>query len=179
MADTKRIYFAGGCFWCITPIFKEIDGVLSVTSGYCGGDEPDPSYEDVKAQRTHHRETIRVEYDPEKISYEALLTVFLESVDPFDAGGQFIDRGDSYTLAVFVTDEAERVTAELKLQDLAEEEGEMPAVSIEPYKIFYPAEEYHQNYYLKNPEAFEKELEESGRLGAACPLRFRKHGERK
>ncbi len=176
---TKTVYFAGGCFWCIEPVFKELEGVTAVTNGYCGGDEPDPSYEDVKAQRTHHRETIRVEYDPEKISYEALLTVFLESVDPFDAGGQFIDRGNSYTLAVFVTDEAERVTAELKLQDLAEEEGEMPAVSIEPYKIFYPAEEYHQNYYLKNPEAFEKELEESGRLGAACPLRFRKHGERK
>lgn len=176
---TKTAYFAGGCFWCIEPVFEELTGVVSVTNGYCGGDEPDPAYEDVKAQRTHHRETIRVEYDPEKIPYEALLTVFLESVDPFDAGGQFVDRGDSYTLAVFVTDEAERMAAELKLQDLAEEEGEMPAVSIEPYKVFYPAEEYHQDYYLKNPEAFEKELAESGRLGANCPLRFRNRENRR
>lgn len=176
---TKTVYFAGGCFWCIEPIFTELEGVVSVTSGYCGGDEADPTYEDVKAQRTHHRETIRVEYDPEKITYDSLLTVFLESVDPFDAGGQFVDRGDSYTLAVYVTDESERVTAELKLRDLAEEEGKMPAVSIEPYKTFYPAEEYHQDYYLKNPEAFEKELEESGRLGESCPLRFRKRGMRK
>ncbi len=171
---TKNAYFAGGCFWCITPIFKETDGVLAVSSGYCGGDEENPAYADVKAQRTHHRETIRIEYDPDVVTYEQLLTVFLESVDPFDAGGQFIDRGESYTLAIFCCDESERLTAEENIQKLAEEEGEMPAVSIEPYKTFWPAEEYHQDYYLKNPEAFEKELEESGRRGSACPIRFRK-----
>ena len=170
---SNTAYFAGGCFWCITPIFKETDGVLSVTSGYCGGDEENPKYEDVKAQRTHHRETIRIEYDPETVSFEQLLDIFLESVDPFDDEGQFIDRGESYTLAIFCSDESERIVAEQKLQDLAEEEGEMPAVSIEPYKTFWTAEDYHQDYYLKNPEAFAKELEESGRLGAACPLRFR------
>ena len=169
----KTAYLAGGCFWCITPIFKEIDGVLSVTSGYCGGDEEAPTYEQVKSQQTHHRETIRIEYDPEKVTFEQLLNVFLECVDPFDADGQYIDRGESYTLAVYCTDESDRMTAEERLQDLAEEEGEWPAVSIEPYKTFWPAEEYHQDYYLKNPEAFEKELEESGRT-AACPLRFRR-----
>ena len=172
---TKTAYFAGGCFWCITPIFMETEGVITVTSGYCGGDEADPTYEEVKTQRTHHRETVRIKYDPYRVSYDALLTVFLESVDPFDEGGQFIDRGSSYTLAVYCTDDAERTAAEEKLRDLAEEEGEWPAVSVEPYKTFWPAEEYHQDYYLKNPEAFEKEWRESGRT-AACPLhRRRKH----
>ena len=170
----KMAYFAGGCFWCITPIFKEIEGVSSVVSGYCGGDEADPAYEDVKAQRTGHRETIRVEYDPARVSFEDLLAVFLESVDPFDDGGQFIDRGYSYTLAVFCSDETERLAAEEQIQKLAEEEGEMPSVSIEPYKVFYPAEEYHQDYYLKNPEAFENELLGSGRTGESCPLRFKR-----
>ena len=169
----KYAYFAGGCFWCITPVFKETEGVSSVTSGYSGGEEEDPTYEQVKAQLTHHRETIRVEYDPEKVSFRQLLELFLECVDPFDAGGQFIDRGGSYTLAVYCTDEAERIITEEKLQDLGEEEGEYPSVSIEPFKSFWPAEEYHQDYYLKNPEAFEKELIESGR-SLSCPLHFRR-----
>ncbi len=170
---TKYAFLAGGCFWCITPVFREIDGVISVTSGYCGGDEENPAYEQVKAQQTHHRETLRVEYDPDRVSFEQLLNVFLECVDPFDAGGQYIDRGESYTLAVFCTDEADRQITEERLQDLAEEEGEWPAVSIEPFKTFWPAEEYHQDYDLKNPEAFERELQESGRT-VACPLRFRR-----
>ena len=116
----KKAYFAGGCFWCIAPVFREMEGVGSVVSGYCGGDEENPSYADVKAQKTRHRETICVEYDPEKVSYRDLLTVFLESVDPFDAGGQFIDRGKSYTLAVFCSDGEERAAAEAMLRDLAE-----------------------------------------------------------
>lgn len=170
----KTAYFAGGCFWCIAPVFREMEGVLSVTSGYCGGDEENPSYEDVKAQKTHHRETIRVGYDPAVTDYRDLLTVFLESVDPFDAGGQFIDRGGSYTLAVFCTDEEERLTAEKILADLSEEAGEMTAVSVEPYKRFWPAEDRHQDYDLKNPEDFLKEITESGRGSVNCPARFRK-----
>ena len=166
----KKAYFAGGCFWCIAPIFNETEGVISVVSGYCGGDEENPTYEEVKSQRTGHRETICIEYDQEKVSFAELLELFLENVDPFDAGGQFIDRGRSYTLAVYYTEESERITAEEKLRGLSEKEGEQPAVSIEPYNTFWPAEEYHQDYYLKNPEAFEKEWLESGR-SAACPLR--------
>ena len=169
----KYAYLAGGCFWCIAPVFAEIEGVAAVVSGYCGGDEENPAYEQVKSQQTHHRETIRIKYDPEKVSFEQLLEVFLDSVDPFDAGGQFIDRGESYTLAIFCTGEDERLKAEECLQDLAEEEGECPSVSIEPYKTFWPAEEYHQDYYLKNPEAFEKEWLESGRT-AVCPLKKNK-----
>ena len=170
----KKAYLAGGCFWCIAPVFRDMEGTAAVTSGYCGGDEKDPSYEEVKRQQTHHRETICIEYDPEKTSFRNLLTVFLESVDPFDGGGQYIDRGESYTLAIYYTDEDERITAEKMLSDLAGVEGKTPAVNLEPYKQFWPAEDYHQEYDLKNPEAFAKELAESGRGSVSCPIRFRK-----
>ena len=97
----KTAYFAGGCFWCITPTFQELEGVAAVTSGYSGGAEVNPVYEDVKYQRTGHRETIRIDYDPQQVSYPQLLQIFLDGVDPFDEGGQYIDRGHSYTLAVY------------------------------------------------------------------------------
>ena len=157
-------YFAGGCFWCITPTFQEMDGVFSVTSGYSGGMEVDPSYEDVKYQRTGHRETIRIDYDPGKLSYQALLDVFLSGVDPFDAGGQYIDRGHSYTLAVYYQTDAERAIVEAAIANLEEESGQKVFVSVEPFTVFYTAEEEHQDYYRKNPEAFRRELIESGRL---------------
>ena len=157
-------YFAGGCFWCITPTFQEMDGVFSVTSGYSGGMEVDPSYEDVKYQRTGHRGTIRIDYDPGKLSYQALLDVFLSGVDPFDAGGQYIDRGHSYTLAVYYQTDAERAIVEAAIANLEEESGQKVFVSVEPFTVFYTAEEEHQDYYRKNPEAFRRELIESGRL---------------
>ena len=159
----KKAYFAGGCFWCITPIFHLYDGVGEVLSGYSGGDEEDPRYEDVKAQRTGHRETISVEYDPEQVSYDLLMDIYLANVDPFDEGGQFIDRGFSYTLAVYYTDEAEKTAADAKIKALEEESGRRVPIAVEPFKSFWKAEEYHQDYYLKNPEAFERELIESGR----------------
>lgn len=158
----KTAYFAGGCFWCITPTFK-ISGASNVISGYSGGDEVDPTYEDVKHQQTGHRETIAISYDDETVSYETLLSLFLSNVDPFDGEGQFIDRGFSYTLAIYYTNDAEKTLAEKALQSLAEKTGRQVFVAVEPFKSFYPAEEYHQDYYLKNPEAFEKELIESGR----------------
>ena len=170
----KKAYFAGGCFWCIAPVFREMEGVESVISGYCGGDEENPAYEDVKVQKTHHRETICIEYAPDQIPYEDLLGIFLESVDPFDAGGQFIDRGASYTLAVYYTNEKERSISEKMIAKLSAETGKEAAVSVEPYKVFWPAEEYHQNYDLKNPEAFARELEESGRRNISCSLSFRR-----
>ena len=159
----KTAYFAGGCFWCITPVFKEAQGVISVTSGYAGGDEIDPTYEDVKAQKTTHRETIRVEYDDALITYDELFMIYLGGIDPTDAGGQFIDRGHSYTLAVYFTNEAQHKIAEEKIKWAEEKCGQKLAIAVEPYKNFYEAEEYHQDYYLKNPEAFEKDLIESGR----------------
>lgn len=159
----EKTYFAGGCFWCITPTFKETEGVISVVSGYSGGDEAFPSYELVKSQKTGHRETVLVEYDSEKVGFEALLEIFLCGVDLSDAEGQFIDRGHSYTLAVYFTDEEQKRATEERIGQIEEESGQKVYVSIEPYKSFYPAEEEHQDYYLKHPEEFEKELIESGR----------------
>lgn len=160
----KNAYFAGGCFWCITPTFQEMIGVRRVVSGYSGGEEAAPSYEDVKYQRTGHRETIAITYNEEKLTYGQLLDVFLANVDPFDEGGQFIDRGRSYTLAVYYEREEERLLAEKAIRELEQTSGRQVFVAVEPFKAFYAAEEEHQDYYLKNPEAFRKELVESGRI---------------
>ena len=158
-------YFAGGCFWCITPTFKEMDGVYDVISGYSGGDEVDPVYADVKYQRTGHRETIRIDYDPEKVSFEALFDIFLSGVDPFDAGGQFIDRGHSYTLAVYYLNDDERRIASDGIAKLEAQSGQTVHIAVEPFKSFYSAEEEHQDYYRKHPREFEQELIDSGRKG--------------
>ncbi|MCR4955672.1 MAG: peptide-methionine (S)-S-oxide reductase MsrA [Lachnospiraceae bacterium] len=157
-----KAYFAGGCFWCITPIFK-MYGVDKVICGYCGGDEVNPSYEDVKVQKTGHRETIMLEYDPKVVSYEQLLEIYLENIDPFDSEGQYIDKGFSYTTAIYYTTEEEKTLSLEKIGQLEKEHGKKAEIKIEQFKSFYEAEEYHQDYYLKNPEEFQKELETSGR----------------
>lgn len=159
----RKAYFAGGCFWCIEPVFEALPGVSAAISGYSGGEEAAPRYEDVKAQRTGHRETVCVEYDDEACTFSALLEAYLGSVDPFDDGGQFIDRGHSYTLAVYHTCAGEREITLEKLAELEQSAGKRVCISVEPFRDFWMAEEYHQDYYLKNPEAFRKELEESGR----------------
>ena len=161
---TKTAYFAGGCFWCITPTFNEMDGVFAVTSGYAGGDEADPVYADVKYQRTGHRETIAIHYDPEKVSFRELFSIFLDGVDPFDEGGQYIDRGHSYTLAVYYLTEEEKSIAEAGIRALQEQAGQTVFISVEPFTAFWDAEEEHQDYYRKHPEEFRKELIESGRI---------------
>lgn len=158
----EKAYFAGGCFWCITPIFK-MYGASEVICGYAGGDEVNPTYEDVKHQKTGHRETICVVYDPAKVTYEKLLAIYLANIDPYDGEGQFIDKGFSYTTAIFYNNESEHEAAVKAIEALEKESGNKAKISIEPYKNFYKAEEYHQDYYLKNPEAFERELIESGR----------------
>lgn len=160
----EKAYFAGGCFWCITPSFYEMDGVQSVASGFCGGDEVNPKYEDVKAQKTGHRETVCITYDPSRVSYKALLDTFLANVDPFDGGGQFIDRGRSYTLAVYWRTEDERQESESAIEALEASSGKRAQISVEPFKAFYMAEEYHQDWYRKHPEAFACEMKESGRI---------------
>lgn len=165
----KTAYFAGGCFWCIPPTFQQMPGVFSVVSGYSGGHEENPVYADVKYQRTGHRETIRIDYDPEACSYEELIDVFLCGVDPFDEGGQFIDRGHSYTLAVYYLTEEERRIAETAIRSLETESGRRVFISVEPFQSFYRAEEEHQDYYRKNPEAFRQELIDSGRLKENTP----------
>ena len=159
-----KAYFAGGCFWCITPTFRQWPGVSSVVSGYSGGLEEDPTYEDVKYQRTGHRETVCIDYDPAQVSFATLLEIYLGGVDPFDGGGQFIDRGHSYTLAVYYQTEEEKALTEAGIRALEAQAGKPVCIAVEPFDRFYDAEEYHQNYDLKNPEAFRKELMESGRM---------------
>ena len=154
--------FAGGCFWCVTPIYK-IYGVDSVVSGYSGGKEENPAYEDVKAQKTGHREAILLEYDPAKVTYDELLEIYFDNVDPFDPEGQFIDRGRSYTLAIYYSSEEEKRLAKARIRRLEQESGKAVYVALEPFTAFYPAEEFHQDYYRKHPAEFEKELIESGR----------------
>ena len=163
MSSTVSAYFAGGCFWCITPTFNEMEGVYQVVSGYSGGSEADPTYKDVKNQKTGHRETIRVDYDASVVSFERLFEIFLGGVDPFDGGGQFIDRGHSYTLAVYWQNEEERRIAERGIRQLAAESGRAVHIAVEPFVRFYTAEEEHQDYYRKHPAEFERELIESGR----------------
>ncbi len=160
--DMKHAYLAGGCFWCITPIYK-LYGVEQVVCGYSGGDEKDPTYEQVKAQLTGHRETLMLSYDPSSVSYGELLDIYLANVDPFDGEGQYIDKGFSYTLAVYYTSEEEKREALEKIGSLEAETGKKACIAVEAFKSFYPAEDYHQDYYLKNPEAFEEEMVSSGR----------------
>lgn len=156
-------YFAGGCFWCITPVFYDIKGVKKVISGFSGGDEVNPKYEDVKAQKTHHRETIKVEYDENKTTFKELLECFLTHVDLQDGEGQYIDRGRSYTLAVYYMNDEEKEVTLKRLEEIKKIIGSTPCVSVEKFKSFYEAESHHQDFYKKNPEEYEKELRESGR----------------
>jgi peptide-methionine (S)-S-oxide reductase len=145
--------FAGGCFWCMEPPYDKLDGVLATTSGYAGGDKVDPTYEEVSAGGTGHAEVVQISYDPSKVRYEQLLEVFWRNVDPLDAGGQFCDRGDQYRTAIFVHDEEQRRLAEASKQALVDSgRFEQPIVTeIVGAGPFYPAEDYHQDYYEKNP----------------------------
>mgnify|MGYP006289406993 FL=1 len=148
--------FAGGCFWCIEADFDKIEGVLETVSGYTGGGVEDPTYRQVVAGGTGHREALRVVYDPEVVSYDELLTAFWHSVDPTDDGGQFCDRGFSYTTAIYVMSEAQRAAAEASKArvrgDLAVDAAiETPIVDAGE---FWRAEQYHQNYYEKNPARY-------------------------
>jgi peptide-methionine (S)-S-oxide reductase len=152
-ADTGVATFAGGCFWCMEPPFDELDGVLSTTSGYTGGHVENPTYEEVSAGGTGHLESVRIEYDPERIGYDELLHVFWRNVDPTDAGGQFCDRGSQYRTAIFYHTEEQRRAAEESKRELRSS-GRLPApvvTEIVPAGEFYPAEGYHQNYYQEHP----------------------------
>jgi methionine-S-sulfoxide reductase len=145
--------FAGGCFWCMEPPFDKLEGVVSTTSGYTGGKTSNPSYEQVSAGGTGHLESVEVAYDPAKVSYGKLLEVFWENVDPTDSGGQFCDRGPQYATAIFVHDAEQRRLAEESKQKLVES-GRLKKPIVTPIRdatAFYAAEDYHQDYYKKNP----------------------------
>jgi peptide-methionine (S)-S-oxide reductase len=145
--------FAGGCFWCMEPPYDKLDGVLATTSGYAGGSTVNPTYQQVSAGGTGHAEVVQVTYDPAKVSYEQLLEVFWHNVDPLDAGGQFCDRGDSYRTGIFVHDEEQRRRAEASKQALDDSKRLTQPIVTEIVDAgpFYPAEDYHQDYYQKNP----------------------------
>lgn len=150
-ANTKTAVFAGGCFWCMEKPFDRLNGVLKTTSGYTGGTVRNPSYEQVSAGNTGHYEALRVTYDPEKVSYEELLATFWPNIDPFDANGQFCDKGKQYRAAIFYGNEEEKKLAEASKKKRQEKLEFDIATEILPASTFYPAEEYHQDYYLKNP----------------------------
>ena len=145
--------FAGGCFWCMEPPFDKLDGVVSTTSGYTGGMVVGPTYKEVSGGRTGHTEAVRVVYDPAKVSYAKLLEVFWRNVDPVDGTGQFCDKGHEYRPAVFAhDDEQKRLAEESKAKLAASGRFKEPiAVAVEGAKDFYVAEDYHQDYYQKNP----------------------------
>lgn len=149
--DTDAAIFAGGCFWCVESDFDKVPGVLSTTSGYTGGNTDKPTYKNHHGGK--HREAVEITFDPSKVSYEELLEVFWRSVDPTDTGGQFCDRGHSYTTAIYAKNETQKTSARLSKESLmASKALKSPIVTpIEDAATFWPAEGYHQDYYKKNP----------------------------
>ncbi len=151
-----KAVFAGGCFWCMQPPYDHAPGVISTSVGYAGGREENPTYKQVSAGETSHRESIEVTYDPAKISYEKLLEIFWHNINPIQKDGQFHDIGDQYTSAIFYQTEEQKIAAERSKEQLAQSgKFQKPiATSILPATKFWPAEDYHQKYYVKNPIAY-------------------------
>lgn len=152
-ADEHRgtAVFAGGCFWCMEKPFDEMEGVMSTTAGFAGGSVENPTYEEVTRGGTGHLEVVQVAYDPSRVSYEELLYVFWRNVDPFDSGGQFCDRGDSYRTAIFYNSPEQARMARRSAGDVRNRFGREVATEFRELQHFYPAEDYHQNYYARNP----------------------------
>lgn len=162
---TEKATFAGGCFWCMVKPFDQFDGIESIVSGYSGGSVENPSYEQVKSGTTGHLEVVEITFQPELFSYEQLLEIFWQQIDPTDNEGQFQDRGSSYRAAIFVHNDKQRSLAELSKQAL-DKSGRFkkPVVTeILDAVPFYPAEDYHQDYYKKNSEHYKEDRALSGR----------------
>jgi peptide-methionine (S)-S-oxide reductase len=152
-AQYEKAIFAGGCFWCMEPPFDKLDGVVETLSGYAGGKEDNPTYKQVSRGKTGHAEVVQITYDPSKVSYEKLLQVFWVNVDPLDDGGQFCDRGAHYRTGIFPLNDQQRIAAEKSIKEL-NASGRLPqdvVTEIELGATFYAAEDYHQNYYQRNP----------------------------
>src|SRR6266705_5132567 len=143
---TKTAVFAGGCFWCIQPAFDKANGVIKTVVGYCGGTEPNPTYDLVTSEKTNYRESIEITYDPAKISFDQLLDIYWKQIDPTQSDGQFTDIGQSYRAAIFVANDEQRKIAEASKEKLAKSgKFKKPIVTeILPAMRFYPAEDYHQ-----------------------------------
>lgn len=146
-AQAEKAYVAGGCFWCVESDFEGVPGVREVTSGYTGGTVDNPTYKQVSRGGTGHYEAVEIDFDPSQVSYEQLVGMFFRSVDPTDAGGQFCDRGDSYRTAIFVTDPAQRAAAEKAKTEAEAALGQTIVTPIVEAGAFWPAEDYHQDYY--------------------------------
>ena len=159
--------FAGGCFWCMTPPYRNQPGVISVVAGYTGGKKVNPTYEEVSSGKTGHYEAVQITYDPIQVSYERLLEIFWQSIDPTDEFGQFADKGTQYQTAVFYHTAEQQRLAQVSKQNLnASGTFKKPVITaILKAEPFYPAEEYHQDYNLKNPEQYNQYKKLSGREG--------------
>ena len=152
VADTATL--AGGCFWCMEPPFDRLEGVASTTSGFSGGTKENPSYREVAMGRTDHTEAVQVVYDSTQVDYERLLYVYWRNVDPLDGGGQFCDRGSQYRPAIFAHSERQQRRADASLEEISGRFDAAIEVEIQRLDAFYAAEDYHQNYYRKNPAEY-------------------------
>jgi len=172
--NTEKATFAGGCFWCIESPFEGIDGILSVVSGYAGGKEKNPTYKEVSSGKTSHKEAVQVTFDPDVISFSEIIDIFWQQYDPTDDGGSFYDRGSQYQSAIFYHDNEQKKVAEL-LKEEIDNSGifDKPiATPIVKFTNFYPAEEYHQDYYKKEPASYK-----SYRVGSGRDRFIREHWE--
>ena len=149
--EMEKAIFAAGCFWCIEKDMEKLDGVVEAVSGYTGGRTENPTYQDVSTGTTGHREAIQVTFDPSKVSYSDLLDVFWKNHDPFDNRGQFCDVGFQYTAAIYYLNDKQKKLAEESKAEAEKTLGQEILTEIEPAATFYDAEDYHQNYYEKNP----------------------------
>ena len=149
--DYKTAIFAGGCFWCMEKPFEKHDGVIEAVSGYTGGHVDNPTYEQVSKGGTGHYEAVKITYDPAKISYKDLLEIFWKNIDPFNPNGQFCDIGKQYRAAIFYRTEEERLQAEISKREVEEKFAQPVDTQILRASMFYDAEDYHQDYYKKNP----------------------------
>ena len=154
---------AGGCFWCLEPPYDNQDGVLETVVGYTGGPAETATYEQIGTGRSGHREAVAIHYDPAKVSYERLLEIFFDTIDPFDADGQFVDKGPQYTTAIYYRTQAEKQAAQATIDTIEQKSGKQVVTVIESMSEFYPAEEYHQDYYQKNPLRYQLYKKGSGR----------------
>jgi methionine-S-sulfoxide reductase len=165
MADsqTKTAIFAGGCFWCMEPQFAGVTGVSKVISGYTGGHIKNPTYEQVSAGGTGHVEAIQVIYDPKQVSYNQLLDIFWGNIDPMDAEGQFCDKGSQYLAGIFTYDDEQKKLAEESKERISKKFGKTIATIIKSASEFYPAEDYHQEFYIKSKDHYKRYKSGCGR----------------
>lgn len=177
----EQALFAGGCFWCMVEPFDQQPGIEGVLSGYAGGHIEHPTYEEVKSQQSGHKEVVQITYDPKKVTFDELMTLYWQVTDPTDDGGQYMDRGDSYRPVIYYYTETQRKIAEAsKAALIASEKYKEPIiVPIKPAPTFYLAEEEHQDFHRKNKKRYQEEKDERARWEAEQSEKNRKHAKDK